>query len=166
LTFWTVERVRPPPKKEPYIPESMLDDEISDEQSEDKYVSYPMKDFENEAYHSDESVEEQVTTTPENIKFEDENVKFQDEDVKFQDERNPDQMTESAPVERERPVLRRTMSNRDAVFDKVIRNSRIENSVTDYMVEPAKDDTGEIEHTVELRNKRIRVKSKDKFTSI
>lgn len=155
LTFWTVERVRPPPKEEPYVPESVLDDEISEEQSEDKYVSYPMKDFENEAYHSDESVEEHVNIVHEEIEFQDEMSHVQD------------QSNESIPFEKERPTLRRTKSNRDAVFDKVIRISQTENTVTDYMVENGtdpKDDTAEAdEHTVELRNKRIRVKSKDKY---
>ncbi|XP_061184174.1 sodium/mannose cotransporter SLC5A10-like [Saccostrea echinata] len=154
LTYWTVEPVRPPPK-ETFIPETVLnDEEVSIQESDDKYVTYPMKDIVNEAYHSDESVEEQVNTSH----YED----------KLKDEINQVQVqtTNSTSVERERPALRRTKSNRDAVFDKVIRQSQTEETVTEYRVEngpettdTGKEETGEPgEKTVELRNKRIRVK--------
>ncbi|XP_062603664.1 sodium/mannose cotransporter SLC5A10-like [Saccostrea cucullata] len=155
LTYWTVEHVRPPPKENAFIPETVLnDEEISVQESDDKYVTYSMKDIVNEAYQSDESVEEQVNIS-------------QDED-KFKEELNQVQVQETifTSVERERPALRRTKSNRDAVFDKVVRQSQTEETVTEYRVENApettdtgKEETRELgERTVELRNKRIRVK--------
>lgn len=112
-----------------------------------------MREIVNEAYHSDDNVDDQKVTSVDDIKQNCEPNHIQEKTV------------ETNHIESERPLLRRTKSNRDAVFDKVVRQSRTEETVTDYRLtsgsegnENADDNDGV---TVELRNKRIRVKSKD-----
>lgn len=151
MTFWTVERVRPPPKNEPDIPETLQ--RPARVTPPDDYVTYPMREIVNEAYHSDENVDDQKVTSVDDIKQNGEPNRIQEK------------TTETNHIESERPLLRRTKSNRDAVFDKVVRQSKTEENVTDYRLtsgsegnENADDSDGV---TVELRNKRIRVKSKN-----
>lgn len=151
MTFWTVERVRPPPKNEPDIPKTLQ--RPARVTPPDDYVTYPMREIVNEAYHSDENVDDQKVTSVDDIKQNGEPNRIQEKTA------------ETNHIESERPLLRRTKSNRDAVFDKVVRQSKTEETVTDYRLtsgsegnENADDNDGV---TVELRNKRIRVKSKD-----
>lgn len=151
MTFWTVERVRPPPKNEPDIAETLQ--RPATVTSPDDYVTYPMREIVNDAYHSDENVDDQKLTSVDDIKLNGEPNRIQEKTI------------ETNHIESERPLLRRTKSNRDAVFDKVVRQSQTEENVTDYRLtsgsesnENADDNDGV---TVELRNKRIRVKSKD-----
>nr|XP_022320872.1 sodium/glucose cotransporter 5-like [Crassostrea virginica] len=152
LTFWTVERVRPPPKRRLGVPDTEADVEMSDEDEVDKYVTYPMTEIVNAAYHSEETeenVNEKVTS-------------FIGESSQSNESNDvPDRDTESAHTDRDRPALRRTKSNRDALFDKVVRQSQSEETVTEYKVTSGDttDGPGDTEGTmVELRNKRIRVK--------
>lgn len=151
MTFWTVERVRPPPKNEPDIPEKLQ--RPATVTPPDDYVTYPMREIVNEAYHSDENADDQKVTSVDDVKLNGEPNRIQEKTA------------ETNHIESERPLLRRTKSNRDAVFDKVVRQSQTEENVTDYRLtsgsegnENADDNDGV---TVELRNKRIRVKSKD-----
>lgn len=111
-----------------------------------------MREIVNEAYHSDENVDDQKVTSVDDIKQNGEPNRIQEKTA------------ETNHIESERPLLRRTKSNRDAVFDKVVRQSKTEETVTDYRLSGSEgnenaDDSDGV--TVELRNKRIRVKSKD-----
>lgn len=136
------------------MPDTEVDVEMSDEDEVDKYVTYPMTEIVNAAYHSEETeenVNEKVTS-------------FIGESSQSNESNDvPDRDTESAHMDRDRPALRRTKSNRDALFDKVVRQSQSEETVTEYRVTggDTTDGPGDTEGTmVELRNKRIRVKSK------